>query len=121
IRHKQPSDTIFSESRLVNAGVCVCSIMSICLLDLLVQSLKIYIADLSMKMLFGLMLKHKRPCSFSGHGATRAKINSSRALPVIAWVWLRHWLFDPSPVANCHTFSDPAPLERDVLYERPLN
>ena len=28
---------------------------------------------------------------------------------------------DPSPVTNCHTFSDPLPLfERDVLYGRPL-
>ena len=27
-------------------------------------------------------------------------------------------LFTPSPVTNCHTFSDP--LERDVLYGRPL-
>jgi len=28
---------------------------------------------------------------------------------------------DPSPVTNCHTFSDPShPLERDVLYGRPL-
>ena len=26
----------------------------------------------------------------------------------------------PSPVTNCHTFSDPRPLERDVLYGRPL-
>ena len=26
----------------------------------------------------------------------------------------------PSPVTNCHTFSDPLPLERDVLYGRPL-
>src|SRR6218665_2046325 len=25
----------------------------------------------------------------------------------------------PSPVTNCHTFSDPLPLERDVLYRRP--
>jgi len=25
----------------------------------------------------------------------------------------------PSPVTNCHTFSDPLPLERDVLYGRP--
>src|SRR6218665_110438 len=24
------------------------------------------------------------------------------------------------PVTNCHTFSDPLPLERDVLYGRPL-
>ena len=24
------------------------------------------------------------------------------------------------PVTNCHTFSDPFPLERDVLYGRPL-
>ena len=28
-------------------------------------------------------------------------------------------LFTPSPVTNCHTFSDPLPLERDVLYGRP--
>jgi len=27
---------------------------------------------------------------------------------------------DPSPVTNCHTFSDPVPLEREVLYGRPL-
>ena len=27
---------------------------------------------------------------------------------------------DPSPVTNCHTFSNPLPLERDVLYGRPL-
>ena len=26
---------------------------------------------------------------------------------------------DP-PVTNCHTFSDPLPLERDILYGRPL-
>jgi len=26
---------------------------------------------------------------------------------------------DPSPVTNCHTFSNP--LERDVLYGRPLS
>src|SRR6218665_1840689 len=25
----------------------------------------------------------------------------------------------PPPVTNCHTFSDPFPLERDVLYGRP--
>src|SRR6218665_2478311 len=25
----------------------------------------------------------------------------------------------PPPVANCHTFSDPLPLERDVLYGQP--
>src|SRR6218665_1634708 len=24
------------------------------------------------------------------------------------------------PVTNCHTFSDPLPLERDILYGRPL-
>ena len=29
-------------------------------------------------------------------------------------------LLDPSPLSHCHTFSDPFPLERDVLYERPL-
>src|SRR6218665_1113967 len=26
----------------------------------------------------------------------------------------------PPPVTNCHTFSDPLPLERDVLYGQPL-
>src|SRR6218665_1087741 len=26
---------------------------------------------------------------------------------------------DTSSVANCHTFSDPLPLERDVVYGRP--
>src|SRR6218665_544904 len=30
-------------------------------------------------------------------------------------------LLTPSPVTNCHTFSDPLPLERDVLYGRPLS
>ena len=25
------------------------------------------------------------------------------------------------PVTNCHTFSDPLPLERDVLYGQPLS
>jgi len=31
-------------------------------------------------------------------------------------------LLTPPPVTNCHTFSDPLPpLERDVLYGRPLN
>jgi len=25
---------------------------------------------------------------------------------------------DPSPVTNCYTYSDPLPLERDVLYGR---
>jgi len=30
-----------------------------------------------------------------------------------------HALYPPPPVTNCHTFSDP--LERDVLYGRPLN
>jgi len=29
-------------------------------------------------------------------------------------------LFTPLPVTNCHTFSDPLPLERDVLYGQPL-
>src|SRR6218665_2062222 len=29
------------------------------------------------------------------------------------------WTPSP-PVTNCHTFSDPLPLERDVLYGRPL-
>src|SRR6218665_891821 len=27
--------------------------------------------------------------------------------------------FTPPSVTNCHTFSDPLPLERDVLYGRP--
>ena len=31
-----------------------------------------------------------------------------------------HALDPPPPVTNCHTFSDPLPLERDVLYGRPL-
>ena len=26
----------------------------------------------------------------------------------------------PPPVTNCHTFSDPLPLERDVFYGRPF-
>ena len=30
-----------------------------------------------------------------------------------------HALGSPSPVTNCHTFSDPHPLERHVLYGRP--
>ena len=30
-------------------------------------------------------------------------------------------LLDPLPCHNCHTFSDPLPLERDVLYGRPPN
>ena len=30
-------------------------------------------------------------------------------------------LFTPlPPVTNCHTFSDPLPLEHDVLYGQPL-
>jgi len=29
-------------------------------------------------------------------------------------------LDSPPPVTNCHAFSDPLPLERDVLYGRPL-
>ena len=28
-------------------------------------------------------------------------------------------LTPPSPVTNCHTYSDTLPLERDVLYGRP--
>ena len=31
-----------------------------------------------------------------------------------------HALDPHPPVTNCHTFSDPFPLERDVLYGRPL-
>ena len=31
-----------------------------------------------------------------------------------------HALDPPPPVTNCHTFSDPIPLEHDVLYGRPL-
>ena len=35
-------------------------------------------------------------------------------------VW-RHTIFTPLPVTKCHTFSDPLPpLERDILYGRPL-
>ena len=33
---------------------------------------------------------------------------------------MSHALYPPPPVTNCHTFSDPLPLERDVLYGRPL-
>ena len=29
-----------------------------------------------------------------------------------------HALDHPSPVTNCHTFSDPSPFVRDVLYGR---
>src|SRR6218665_808456 len=32
-----------------------------------------------------------------------------------------HALYRPPSVTNCHTFSDPLPLERDVLYGRLLN
>ena len=28
-------------------------------------------------------------------------------------------LLTPPLVTNCHTFSDPLPLERDILYGRP--
>ena len=31
-----------------------------------------------------------------------------------------HAFYPLPPVTNCHTFSDPLPLERDVLYGRPL-
>ena len=31
-----------------------------------------------------------------------------------------HALDSPPLVTNCHTFSDPLPLERDILYGRPL-
>src|SRR6218665_1768455 len=31
-----------------------------------------------------------------------------------------HALGPPPSVTNCHTFLDPSPLERDVLYGRPL-
>src|SRR6218665_2464492 len=37
------------------------------------------------------MLKHKTPSSFSGLATARAEINPTRALPVIARAWLRHW------------------------------
>src|SRR6218665_2894572 len=33
--------------------------------------------------------------------------------------WDVTYTLDPSPVTNCHTFSDTFPLERDVLYGRP--
>ena len=37
------------------------------------------------------------------------------------WKVLRHMLLDPRPSGkNCHTFSDPLPLELDVLYGQPL-
>ena len=38
------------------------------------------------------------------------------------WKMWRHMIFTPPPpVTNCHTFSDPLPpLERDILYGRPL-
>jgi len=32
---------------------------------------------------------------------------------------MSHALYLPPPVTNCHTFSDPLPLERDILYGRP--
>src|SRR6218665_1195342 len=32
-----------------------------------------------------------------------------------------HALGPPPTVTNCHTFSDPSPLKRDVLYGRPHN
>ena len=31
-----------------------------------------------------------------------------------------HDLYPLSPVTNCHTFTDPSPLERDILYGLPL-
>jgi len=42
-------------------------------------------------MSFVLMPKHKTSCSFSGLAKARLEINSTRALPVIARAWLRHW------------------------------
>src|SRR6218665_541352 len=79
------------------------------LLDLVVIYLKTYIAILNIKKSLGLILKNKRSCSFS----TRAEINSSRALPVIARVWLRHWLhdcirigFEPTQCACAHDMSN---------------
>jgi len=38
--------------------------------------------------------------------------------PSIKYITLFLANFDPS-VTNCHTFSDPLPLEHDVLYGRP--
>ena len=34
---------------------------------------------------------------------------------------MSHALYPSPPVTNCHTSSDPLPLERDVLYGRPLS
>ena len=35
---------------------------------------------------------------------------------------MSHDLYPPPPVTNCHTFLDPLPpLERDILYGRPLS
>src|SRR6218665_1921080 len=33
---------------------------------------------------------------------------------------MSHMSLPPPPVTNCHTFLDPLPLERDILYGRPL-
>ena len=34
-------------------------------------------------------------------------------------VW-RHMIFTPSPFTNCHAFSDPLPMERDILMDGPI-
>jgi len=34
---------------------------------------------------------------------------------------MSHMSLPPPPVTNCHTFLDPLPLERDILYGRPPN
>src|SRR6218665_112606 len=53
------------------------------------------------------MLKHKTPSSFSGLATARAEINPTRALPVIARAWLRHWsphagdLLNALPITAC--------------------
>src|SRR6218665_2314856 len=56
------------------------------------MSLKIYITVLKRKTSLDVILKNKTPSSFSVLITARAEINSTRALPVIARAWLRHWL-----------------------------
>src|SRR6218665_2301455 len=61
------------------------------------------------------MLKHKTPSSFSGLATARAEINPTRALPVIARVWLRHCPpIQPYVRALKHTFiHSPHPFHTD--------
>src|SRR6218665_3580056 len=51
---------------------------------MLLLSLKFFISVLKRKTSLGLMLKHET-------STARVEINSTRALPVIARAWLRHW------------------------------